>query len=247
MCLFQDGRHRLAIAQALNIDAVPIQVLVRHSEWQSFRELMWRMALSSGGASKKGSLYQSPMHFDLEDIPSEHGCQDRWEAIKRNLPEGNGSNALDIGCNLGFFCHRLETHGYSCVGVEYLPEIAFAAQKIALAEGKRSMFIAGDILAPETLSNVGRTSFSLVIALNIFHHFIKSEERFNRLREFLRRIRANTMIFEPHLQNESQMEGVFYNPSPTEFVKLISEWGHFRTAVPIFTAGDGRTVFKLTR
>jgi SAM-dependent methyltransferase len=247
MCLFQDGRHRLAIAQALNIDAVPVQVLVRHSEWQSFRELMWRMALSSGGASKKGSLYQSPMHFDLEDIPSEHGCRDRWEAIKRNLPEGNGSNALDIGCNLGFFCHRLETHGYSCVGVEYLPEIAFAAQKIALAEGKRSMFIAGDILAPETLSNVGRTSFSLVIALNIFHHFIKSEERFNRLREFLRRIRANTMIFEPHLQNESQMEGVFYNPSPTEFVKLISEWGHFRTAVPIFTAGDGRTVFKLTR
>lgn len=247
ICLFQDGRHRLAIAQLLNVERIPIQILVRHSEWQSFRELMWRMALGSGGASRKGSLYQSPMHFDLEDIPSEHGCQDRWEAIRHNLPEGKGAEALDIGCNLGFFCHCLEGYGYSCVGVEYLPEIAFAAQRIARAEGRHSTFVAGDILAPETLSNIGRTDFSLVIALNIFHHFIKAEERFNRLREFLQRIRADTMIFEPHLPDEPQMEGAFYNPSPTAFVKLIQQWGHFRDAVPVFTAGDGRTVFKLTR
>ena len=246
-CLFQDGRHRLAIARALNIEMIPIQVLVRHSEWQSFRELMWRMALGSGGASKKGSLYQTPMHFDLEEIPAEHGCEDRWIAIRDNVAPGNGTRALDIGCNLGFFCNRLEAHGYSCIGVEYFPEIAFASRKIARAEGKRSIFISGDILDPETISEIGTTEFSLIIALNIFHHFIKSEEQFNRLQDFLRRIRVDTMIFEPHLPDEPQMENAFCNPSPTEFVKLIQEWGHLEHAVPIYTAGDGRTVFKLTR
>jgi len=32
--LFQDGRHRLAIAQILKIPLIPVKVLVRHQEWQ---------------------------------------------------------------------------------------------------------------------------------------------------------------------------------------------------------------------
>ncbi len=84
-CLFQDGRHRLAIANALGLKQVPVQVLVRHSGWQSFRELMHHMARGEGGASKRGVLYQKPMHFDLGDIPAEHACEDRWETIRGHV------------------------------------------------------------------------------------------------------------------------------------------------------------------
>ena len=127
--LFQDGRHRLAIARVLGIKKVPVQVLVRHARWQAFRELMHRMARGVGGASKEGSLYQMPVHFDLSDIPSEHGCEDRWNAILQHIPAAT-ETALDIGCNLGFFCHKLEDLGYRCFGIEYQPDIAYAARKI---------------------------------------------------------------------------------------------------------------------
>jgi hypothetical protein len=244
--LFQDGRHRLAIALALGIKKVPVQVFMRHSEWQVFREFMHRIATSSGGASKKGFLYQSPINFDLTDVPAEHSCEDRWDAIKKHAPSAPGV-ALDIGCNLGYFCHKLEDLGYSCIGIEYLPEMTYAAQKIARAEKKNFKIVIGDALAEETLSEIGTSEFDVVIALNIFHHFIKTESGYFRLREFMKRIQINVMFFEPHCQSELQMQGGFSNPSPVEFVSIIKDWGNFQSAAPIYLAGDGRTVYKLSR
>lgn len=243
-CLFQDGRHRLAIARALRLKQVPVQVLVRHVGWQSFRELMHNMARGDGGASKRGMLYQSPMHFDLGDIPYEHSCDDRWDAIKNNLDLASGV-ALDIGCNLGFFCHRLEENGYSCIGVEYEPTISLAARKIACAENRKLKIVTGDILTSETLREIGTSEFGIVIALNIFHHFIKTEDGYDRLRQFMSRIQIGTMFFESHHPNDPQMQGVFFNPSQNEFVQLLKDWGSFGRVVPIFVAVDGRTLFKL--
>lgn len=36
--LFVDGKHRLAIAKILNIDSIPVNVMVRHKQWQTIRE-----------------------------------------------------------------------------------------------------------------------------------------------------------------------------------------------------------------
>jgi SAM-dependent methyltransferase len=244
--LFQDGRHRLAIARALGLGRIPVQILVRHSKWQMFREFMHRMARGEGGASREGILYQNPVHFDLGDIPSEHSCEDRWNAIVRHLPSTAGI-ALDIGCNLGFFCHQLEEAGYSCIGVEYLPDIAYAAQRIAKAENRRFKIVTGDILAREILDQIGTSEVAVAVALNIFHHFIKTEGGYSRLREFLGRLRIGALFFEPHHQDDPQMKGMFSNPSPEEFARLVKDWGGFGRATPIYTAADGRTVFMLDR
>jgi SAM-dependent methyltransferase len=244
--LFQDGRHRLAIASVLGLRKVPVQILVRHSEWQVFREFMHRMAHGSGGASKEGSLYQMPTHFDLGDIPAEHGCEDRWNAIAKHVPAAT-ETALDIGCNLGFFCHRLEDLGYTCFGIEYFPDIAYAARRVSQAEKRRFKIVTGDILAEETLNGIGISDFGVVIALNIFHHFVKTEDGYTRLQKFMNRVRADTMFFEPHHPDEPQMRGAFSNPSPEEFAELIKRWGNFQSVSPIYSAGDGRTIYKLGR
>jgi hypothetical protein len=139
----------------------------------------------------------------------------------------------------------LEESGYSCVGVEYLPTVALAAQKIAYAENRRFRVVTGDILASETLREIGTSDFNILIALNIFHHFIKTEDGYERLRQFMNHIRIGTMFFEPHHPDEPQMQGVFSNPSQHEFVQLLKDWGSFERAMPIYTAADGRTVFKL--
>lgn len=244
--LFQDGRHRLAIARVLGVKEIPVQIMVRHVEWQVFREFMHRMARGSGGACKAGFLYQMPIHFDLGDIPSEHGCEDRWNAISPHIPAA-AETALDIGCNLGFFCHKLEDLGYRCFGIEYQPDIAYAARKISQAEKRRFKVVTGDVLAAELFRDIGTFRFGIVNALNIFHHFIKTETGYTRLREFMKRVRADIMFFEPHRMDEPQMQGAFSNPSPEEFVGLIKDWGDFRSSTPIYSAGDGRTIYKLVR
>jgi hypothetical protein len=63
----------------------------------------------------------------------------------------------------------------------------------------------------------------------------------------MKRIQINVMFFEPHCQSELQMQGGFSNPSPVEFVSIIKDWGNFQSAAPIYLAGDGRTVYKLSR
>ena len=205
---------------------------------------MHRMAKGQGGAAKKGLLYQKPLHFDLADIPAEHACEDRWSAIAAQLPEGSGA-ALDIGANLGFFSHALERAGFETTAVEYDPAIALAARRIATAEKRALRVIQGDILARQTLEMIGNREFSVVVAINIFHHFIKTEEGYNRLREFIRNIRAHVMIFEPHHPSDPQMSGGYANPSPDEFARLIVQWANLKRYEPIYDSADGRTIFKL--
>ncbi|MDP1774318.1 MAG: methyltransferase [Methylobacter sp.] len=246
LCLFQDGRHRLAIALALGLKQVPVQVLVRHSGWVSFREFLKRMATrDDGGYSPLGTLYQSPLHFDLVDIPSIHSCEDRWDAIKSHIAIPASGVALDIGCNLGFFCHKLEEVGYSSVGVEYLPECAYVAKKIATAENRKFKVLTGDILTLEEFQPHNAPVFDVVLALNIFHHFIKTQDGYEKLRQFMNNVRIGTLFFEAHLPGEAQMQEVFFNPAPDEFAQLLKDWGRFERAVPIYTADDGRTMFKL--
>lgn len=244
--LFQDGRHRLAVARAMGLNKVPVQIYVRHTGWQEFREFMHRMARSSGGASKKGCLYQNPVHFDLSDIPFEHPCEDRWNAISMHLL-GGGGRALDIGCNLGFFGHRLEELGYDCVGVEYLEDVAHAARKIATAEGRRFSLVLGDVLDEEIQNELMNSPFDVVLAVNIFHHFVKTECGYNRLRRLMKRLRPRVMFFEPHDPDDPQMRNVFANPSPQEFAELMCSWGGFQKATEIYRASDRRLLFKLER
>ena len=244
--LFQDGRHRLAIALALGLDKIPVQISVRHKEWQLFHEFIQNMARGSGGASKKGTLYQDPIHFELSDIPYSHGCEDRWCKISEYLSSATGY-ALDIGCNLGYFCHKLERLGFSSIGVEYYPDIAYAAEKIAMAEKCEAQILVGDVLSDDLQARIVDKAYSVILALNIFHHFIKTKEGYSRTKALVGKLRAEVLFFEPHLPEESQMVGAFCNPTPEEFVSLIKEWGSYGRAIPIYTAADGRTVYMLDR
>lgn len=37
--LLQDGKHRVSVAKILNLDTIPVRVLVRHQEWQEKRNI----------------------------------------------------------------------------------------------------------------------------------------------------------------------------------------------------------------
>ena len=64
----------------------------------------------------RGVLDYQLTHPDLQDIPFKYNdlC---FNLIKENITISQGT-LLDIGANLGYFCHKFEDLGFDCYGVE---------------------------------------------------------------------------------------------------------------------------------
>jgi hypothetical protein len=244
--LFQDGRHRLAIAKALNIPRVPVKVLVRHRQWVEFREFLRSLGRNGGGSSVPNELYQNAVHPDLQDIPAAHGCEDRFDAMKDAVGPGPGL-LLDIGANLGFFCHKFEDLGYSCFAVELLPPCAQAADTIRIAEHKKFAVICGELFDVAEQAPLRGQHFKVVLALNIFHHFLKTAESFDKFKRWLAQLNTDSMIFEPHCSHETQMVGAHVNFAEEEFVQFILTHSCLKHAQRLYRCSDGRAIYRLTR
>jgi SAM-dependent methyltransferase len=243
--LFLEGRISLAIAKILGLSSIAVKVLVRHQEWQQLREFMLIMAKGSGGAaSHDGLLYQPVLHPDLRDIPAAHNCEERFLAIKDYLP-GRPGRLLDIGANLGYFCHKFEDLGYDCYAIELLHEVAWAATKLRDAEKKSFTVITGDLFDAIRQKNIKDIHFDIVLALNIFHHFIKSEDGHRKLEKILSILPVEMMFFEAHRYDEPQMRDAYANYTEREFVDLLLRYSPLNRAEFIYQDSDGRKLYKL--
>lgn len=243
--LFQDSRHRLAIAKILDIDKIPVKVLVRHEQWQELREHLSTMLANSAGASKRGVLYQSPIHPDLSDFPATHACEDRFELIKEHLV-GHSGNLLDLGASLGYFCHRCEDLGFNCYAIELLPEVVWAADRIRRAERKNFQIIEGDLITACSSAPLNNLKFDTVIALNIMHWFLMTKDKYEQLKSWLQTLRVERMFLEVHRTDEFHMIDAYANLEPDEFVSFVLENSSLKNAEFLSHTDDGRRMYKLT-
>jgi len=243
--LFQASRHRLAIAKLLGLEKIPVKVLVRHREWQELREDLILMAKGSDwGAKIPGLLYQPAIHPDLIDIPAAHFCEGRFTAIKDNL-DINYGKVLDLGSNLGYYCHKFEDLGFNCYGVENNFQISEIADKIRIAEGKQFKIISGNVLDNSVQTQILENSFDILLALNIFHHFLKSESNFNKFKKLLAALKVKMIFFEPHTHNEEQMTDSYVNFTEKEFIRFIQTHSRLNNSQYIYEANDGRHIYKI--
>ena len=60
---------------------------------------------------KGKEAYQPFIPSDLQDIPFSRAGESRFKMIKENLSVSEGT-LLDIGANLGYFCHKFEEAGF---------------------------------------------------------------------------------------------------------------------------------------
>ncbi len=240
--LFQNGVHRLSIAKILGIEKIPVTVLVRHKNWIDFRTNL--LEYSKQQNSKK--LYQPPIHPDLDDIPFNQETHD-WlhlmEAVEKNLITKKGV-MLDIGANLAFFCHKFEDIGFSCIAVETDPITCQMAEKIRIAENKKFKIINKSIL---DLENLKSKQFDVVLALNIFHHFLKKQDTFYQFKNFLKNLKTTELFFEPHTHNERQMKNAYINYNEQEFVNFILANSCLNKVKLIFSEPSGRHVYHLSK
>jgi hypothetical protein len=238
--LFCDGAHRMAIAKLIGVTTIPIKVAVRHKDWIKFRNELLFYA-RHGSVTDNGKLYQPVTHPDLADLPAFHECEDRFQLIKDHISTRQG-HLLDIGANLGFFCHRFEEKGFNCYAVENDPTTTYFLKKLARAEDRRFKIITESVLES---SEVRNTHFDVVLALNILHHFLKTQEDYDKLVNLLQDLQMSEFFFEPHLFDEPQMQGAYKNYSPDEFVKFITMNSMLKRAELISVMKDKRPLFRL--
>ena len=232
--LFTNGCHRLAIAKILGIKEVPVKVTVRHSEWINFRKQVIAYAASQGG-----KIYQPLTHPDLADIPSIYEGEDRFNIIRQNITAKTGT-LLDIGSHWGYFCHKFEDEGFDCYAVENDPLSVYFLDKLRRAENKKFKVFSGSIFDFQE-----RSDFEVVLALNIFHHFLKKKSSYLKLIELFKRLRIGELFFQTAGRDEPQMENAYKNYSNDEFVAFILEHSCLREARCIYELRGERLLYKL--
>ena len=234
--LFNDSVHRLAIAKLLHISQIPVKVAVRHPGWMLLRKELLQYAIDQGG-----SLYQTPTHPDLVDTPACHECENRFMMIKHKM-SSKGGRLLDIGANFGYFCHKFEDEGFECYAVEDSPRELYFLRKLRRVQNRKFRVIPKSIYEwPE----VTKTYFHVVLALNIFHHALKTKSDYEKLVILLRNLRMKEMFFEPPLASEPQMKSAYRNYSPSEFLEFIIQCSGFERSEVIGKAEDGRALYRL--
>lgn len=236
--LFSDGAHRLAAAKLLGIDRIPVKVSARHPGWIAFRKELLLYAHDLGG-----KLYQPALHPDLVNIPAYHECEDRFAAILERMPLSRG-RLLDIGANIGYFCHRFEDVGFACHAVEnWSRELYFLRRLRAI--GKKTFQVLDESVL--TCQSIRNTQFEVILCLNVFHHFLKTKESFNQFVDLLHNLRVEEMFFQPHVPSDPQMQHAYRNLSNDEFVLLVQNSTGLRYCYPLGEFAEGRRIYQLCR
>lgn len=233
--LFLDGIHRLSIAKILKIKKIPVSIIACHSEWAKIEKSILNYSSRLGG-----TLYQPAYHFYFNDIPYSYG-DERFQLIKNSLDFNSGS-VLDIGANIGYFSHRLEGIGFDCCAVEINPQDIDIMRKLKKINNNKFEIIEDSIFnfkKDETLK------YDVVLALYIFHHFLKRKKTYEDLVGLLNRIDCKVIFLGTHNPKESQIEGAYINYDPEEFVKFVAKNSSLSNYLLIKEFDDGRRLYKI--
>ncbi|MHA1479528.1 MAG: class I SAM-dependent methyltransferase [Promethearchaeota archaeon] len=217
----------------ISIKNIPIEVVLRHPLWIKFSSEFLRFQ------SVHGELYQPLIHPDLR-FESSYTDQ-RFLIILENLAITNGA-LLDIGANLAYFCHKFEDLGFDCYAVEIRPSNVHYMKKLRDIEGKKFKIINKSIFDLNL-----KLDFDIVLALNIFHHFLREKELYQNLIEFLGSLKLKTMYFQPHDPSEKIMRNAYVNYDNEQFVRFIIKYSCLNKFELINKQSDGRNrpIYKI--
>ncbi len=232
--ILHDGMHRFVVALLLNIKKIPVRVTFRHQNWEKFCDDVRAYAVFHN------KLYAPILHPELAMIPADHG-HERFDAIKRHLPLESG-RVLDIGSHWGYFCHQLEPLGFECTALE--PDAKNLYFLNALKNTERMNF---QVLKHGLFDVDVGGQYDIILALYVFHHFLKLETDYSQLVNFLGKLNAKVMFFAAHSPDEPQMKSAFKNFSSDDFSDFIINNSCFTKKQSIWADEDsGRQLYKLT-
>ncbi len=99
------------------------------------------------------------------------GTKARWRAIEASLTHHSISSAMDIGCNLGYFCFSLAQKGIPVLGIDmdsrYLRIAQYASRKIRTP----IVGLCNMVVNVETVPLLPKVD--LVLLLSVWHHWVR--------------------------------------------------------------------------
>lgn len=194
--------------------------------------------IESFARRRKGKLYAPIPHPAFAHLSSRHGPE-RFDMIAPHLGFRNGT-VLDIGSRFGYMAHRLEDMGYAVTAVEVSKDDVYFLKEIRDLCERRFEVI------HDSVFNLEKLEYDVVFALNIFHHFMKTEKAFGQLDDFLSRLKCRMMIYQAHTPRERQMAGAYRNMTPDEAVQYLSEKLSLPRITEIGSCRKSRKVLNLT-
>jgi 2-polyprenyl-3-methyl-5-hydroxy-6-metoxy-1,4-benzoquinol methylase len=208
--LYHNGNHRLPMFKNLNIPEIKIRVNGRHKEWAEFLQFVDKVSTKIWGKDK---IYQPVNHVDFSHYKSEWSDY-RFKLINKERNK-NHKTLLDIGALWGYFSSQFEKEGLSCTAVENYPDFIYIIKKL------RTAYDQTFTIFDKHLFELKEFKHDIVLALNIFHHFLKTKDTTEKLIFFLQKLKMKEMYFQAHNPSEPQMKTAFVNFDGDTFVKFI--------------------------
>jgi hypothetical protein len=150
---------------------------------------------------------------------------------------------LDIGAHLGQVTIPFHKLGFECWAVEYEPEYSYFLKRLSKSGIRRFQVYEGSIMS--FIQSHDR-HYDVVLALSVFHHWLKEKQLFEDLKDLLNKIRARQMFFQPHGYGEKQMQGSYAEMSPSEFSEFVRREMEFSNSEKIGAGKDGRPIYSFT-
>ena len=184
-----------------------------------------------------GKIYAPILHPDFASTPSNH-TDERFGMILPHLVPAGGT-VLDIGTHWGYMAHRLEDEGYKVTAIEHTDRHFEFLRDIKALCQKDFKIIHGDVF------DLTEIKFDIVLALSVFHHFLKTKAKFEKFEALLERTQCGMMIFQPHAVSEPQMRGAYRNMDQDEFAAFVASRLRLKSVTVIGTE-HGRNLYKIS-
>lgn len=213
----QNGNHRLILSKFLNVKSIPVKVYKRHEEWEKTKKDIIDFCSNIW----KEKTYQPIPHPDFDElIPI--WSSNRYELFKNTTSMKKGATILDIGSLFGYMCHRAELDGYVCTACETDSRYLNIMKTCHAAYDMKFQILNKNFL------EIDNVEYDVIFALNIFHHYLKTQNKFEQLVNFLKRCKFKELYIQCHDENEPQMLGSYKNLKSEDFASLICQYTNKR-------------------
>ncbi|MBI5564479.1 MAG: methyltransferase [Chloroflexi bacterium] len=117
-------------------------------------------------------LYQPLPWLGLTTAKRGEGTEARWAAIESAIDDLAIDSALDVGCNVGYFCFSLAFKGISTLGIDLDDRFLRIAQRAARKLNVAGVAFCNLAINRDTVRLLPEVD--LVLLLSVWHHWVRA-------------------------------------------------------------------------